>query len=119
MANDPMPDIEELLPIVFEKGETEQQIWNATATAAFADREGGGLETLGTALETYSRRYAASCTGRSVRRSRRYAACCTGSLALCASPAPALRSCSRRPQGPRSLCILRMLWPQTRQLLCS
>ena len=29
MANDPMPDIEELLPIVFEKGETEQQIWNA------------------------------------------------------------------------------------------
>ena len=52
MANDPMPDIDELLPIVFEKGETEQQIWNATATAAFADREGGGLETLGTALET-------------------------------------------------------------------
>ena len=29
IADDPMPDIEELLLIVFEKGETEQQIWNA------------------------------------------------------------------------------------------
>ena len=26
MANDPMPDIDELLPIVFEKGETEKQL---------------------------------------------------------------------------------------------
>jgi hypothetical protein len=26
MADDPMPDIDELLPIVFEKGETEKQL---------------------------------------------------------------------------------------------